>query len=185
MRVIAGSARRLLLKTVEGRAVRPTSDQIKETLFNMLAPHIEQSYFLDLFAGSGAIGIEALSRGAKQAVFVEKDAKAVTCIQGNLLHTKLDNKAKLIKMDALFALRVLEIEGEHFDIIFMDPPYNKGLEELCLKQLEDSRLINASAMIIIEADINAELEFNKNVWKIDKEKKYKTNKHIYISRREK
>ena len=90
MRVIAGTAKRLVLKTMEGMDTRPTTDRIKETLFNMLAPDLYGCSFLDLFAGSGGIGIEALSRGAKEAVFVEKNPKAAACIRENLMHTRQD-----------------------------------------------------------------------------------------------
>ena len=93
MRVIAGSAKRLQLKTLDGMETRPTTDRIKETLFNMISPYIYDSIFLDLFSGSGGIGIEALSRGAKEAVFVEKNPRAMECIKENLKYTKLDKKA--------------------------------------------------------------------------------------------
>ena len=95
MRVIAGSAKRLQLKTIEGMDTRPTTDRIKETLFNMITPSLYDCRFLDLFAGSGGIGIEALSRGAKEAVFVEKNPKAVSCIKENLKYTKLDSNAQV------------------------------------------------------------------------------------------
>ena len=93
MRVIAGSARRLNLKTIEGLDTRPTTDRIKETLFNMINPRLPGSSFLDLFSGSGGIGIEALSRGAAQAVFVEQNPKAVECIRENLSTTRLEERA--------------------------------------------------------------------------------------------
>ena len=92
MRVIAGTAKRLQLKTVEGLDTRPTTDRIKETLFNMISEYLADSYFLDLFSGSGAIGIEALSRGAKEAYFVEQNKNAIQCIRDNLKFTKLDTK---------------------------------------------------------------------------------------------
>ena len=108
MRVIAGSARHLKLKTIEGMGTRPTTDRIKETLFNMLSFYVEDSRFLDLFSGSGGIGIEALSRGAKQAVFVEQNKKAVACIKENLMHTHLNDKAVVMSKDVMTALRILE-----------------------------------------------------------------------------
>ena len=108
MRVIAGKARRLNLKTIPGNETRPTTDRIKETLFNILQPEIPGCRFLDLFSGSGAIGIEALSRGADYAVFVEKNPKACACIRENLSFTKLSEGGKLLNMDVLQALRSLE-----------------------------------------------------------------------------
>lgn len=99
MRVIAGSARRLLLKTVEGMETRPTTDRIKETLFNMLQNDLYGARFLDLFAGSGAIGIEALSRGAKEAVFVDKGDGQISCIRDNLKTTHLEERARVMSAD--------------------------------------------------------------------------------------
>ena len=110
------------LKCIEGLDTRPTTDRIKETLFNMLQPEIPGCRFLDLFGGSGAIGIEALSRGADFAAFAENNRKAYDCIGDNLVFTKLNDRARVFFMDALGALRVLESE-EPFDIIFLDPPY--------------------------------------------------------------
>ena len=110
MRVIAGKARSMPLKTIEGMDTRPTTDRIKETLFNMCQPYLADSRFLDLFAGSGAIGIEALSRGAAYAVFVEQNKKAAACIQDNLKFTKLDLGARLMISDVLTALPQLERE---------------------------------------------------------------------------
>ena len=107
MRVIAGSARHLKLKTIEGMGTRPTTDRIKETLFNMLSFYVEESRFLDLFSGSGGIGIEALSRGASQAVFVEQNRKAAACIEENLNHTHLGEKAVVMSKDVMTALRIL------------------------------------------------------------------------------
>ena len=121
MRVIAGKARRLNLKTIPGVETRPTTDRIKETLFNILQPQTADCRFLDLFSGSGAIGIEALSRGAAKAVFVEKNPRACNCIRENLTFTKLANDAMVLNMDVIQAMRSLEGK-EVFDIIFMDPP---------------------------------------------------------------
>ena len=104
MRVIAGTARRLLLKAPPGKNTRPTSDITKETLFNIINERLYQARFLDLFAGSGAIGIEALSRGAREAVFVEKSAEALSCISYNLKHTRLDRYATILKMEVIMKL---------------------------------------------------------------------------------
>ena len=128
MRVIAGSARHLILKTVEGMDTRPTTDRIKETLFNMLQYQLAGCSFLDLFAGSGAIGIEALSRGASMAVFVEDAPRALACIRENLETTHLKDRALVLAMDVMGALKRLEADGKAFDLIFMDPPYDQQLE---------------------------------------------------------
>ena len=131
MRVIAGSARSLKLKTLEGIETRPTTDRIKETLFNMISPQMYDCIFLDLFAGSGGIGIEALSRGAKEAVFVEKNPKAMECVKENLKFTRLEKKGLTLTKDVMNAL--YQLEGEKvFDFVFMDPPYNMGFEKRVL-----------------------------------------------------
>lgn len=185
MRVISGSARRLPLKTIEGPGTRPTTDRIKETLFNMIADWIPGCVFLDLFAGSGQIGIEALSRGASEAVFVEKNPKAALCIEENLKFTKLSDKGNLMKTDAVSALRRLEGRRK-FDYIFMDPPYEMDLERGVLEYLASSDLLNEGAVIIIEARLQDEFPYIEELgYSTIKVKKYKTNKHIFIEREEK
>ena len=181
MRVIAGSARHLNLKTVPGMDVRPTTDKTKETLFNVLNADVPYSKFLDLFSGSGAIGIEALSRGADKCVFVEKSRNALSCIKDNLDFTKLSDNAVIMPMDVLSAIKTLETKGEVFDIIFMDPPYNKELEKGVLEVLSSSCLINNDSIIIVESSNETDLSYIGNLgMHIYKEKVYKTNKHTFI-----
>lgn len=182
MRVIAGTARRLNLKTIDGMDTRPTTDRIKETLFNMLSPDLYDCRFLDLFAGSGGIGIEALSRGAKEAVFIEKNPKAMACIKENLKFTKLEQKGITMQMDVLGALDRLSIGGESpFDFIFMDPPYLKEWERRVLECLADKKLLAADGMIIVEAAKETEIDYAEGMgFNIVKEKIYKTNKHIFL-----
>ena len=150
MRVISGSARGSRLKSLEGLSTRPTTDRIKETLFNILAPDIYDCVFLDLFSGSGAIAIEALSRGAKEAVLVENSAKAVEIIKENLIHTKLYDKAEIIKADVFSALEELRLKGRQFDIVFMDPPYNSGLYGEVLKKIAEAEILRENGIIIEE-----------------------------------
>ena len=179
MRVIAGKARRLALKTVPGMETRPTTDRIKETLFNILQPEIPDCRFLDLFSGSGGIGIEALSRGAESAVFVEKNPKACACIRENLTFTKLAEHGKLLNMDVLQALRSLEGE-EAFDCIFMDPPYNKNLERQVLEYLKDSSLANTDTLIVTEADLHTDFSYVEELgYELSRSKEYKS-KQTYI-----
>lgn len=182
MRVIAGSARRLQLKTLDGMDTRPTTDRIKETLFNMIAPGIYDCVFLDLFSGSGGIGIEALSRGAKEAVFVEKNPKAMKCIKENLKFTKLENKAMTLTRDVMTAL--YQLEGEKvFDYIFMDPPYNQSLERKVLEFLSGSTLIYEDTVIIVEASKETDFNYLNDLgFTILKEKVYKTNKHVFMEK---
>ena len=182
MRIIAGSKRRLPLKTVEGKDTRPTTDRIKETLFNMLQNEIYGCYFLDLFAGSGQIGLEALSRGARYAVFVENAKKAAACITENIKFTKSDKESLLLQMDVIAALR--SMEGKYqFDIIFMDPPYDKELEREVLEYLKSSSLLKEDTLVITEASLQTDLSYvNELGFTILKEKCYKTNKHIFIQK---
>lgn len=182
MRVIAGSAKRLQLKTVEGMDTRPTTDRIKETLFNMISEYLADSTFLDLFAGSGAIGIEALSRGAAEAVFVEKSPKAVSCIRENLTYTRLDSKAEVMETDGITALRRLDGRIQ-FDYVFMDPPYNQLLEKEVLTELAQSDLLTEDALIIVEASLETDFSYVTELgYRIVKEKLYKTNKHLFLER---
>lgn len=180
MRVIAGTARRLQLKTLDGMDTRPTTDRIKETLFNMLTPYIYDSLFLDLFAGSGGIGIEALSRGAKGAVFVENNPKAMMCVKENLKHTKLDQRAMTLSTDVMTALYKLEGEKK-FDYIYMDPPYNQEFEKRVLEYLSGSELLAEDGIIIVEASKETKFDYVEDLgFSIIKSKEYKTNKHVFI-----
>jgi 16S rRNA (guanine966-N2)-methyltransferase len=179
MRVIAGTARSLQLETPQGMDTRPTTDRIKETLFNMLQFDLPGCRFLDLFAGSGGIGIEALSRGAKEAVFIDNDKNAIDCITHNLAHTHFDTQAVVIKQDVFVALQMLEYK-EGFDIIFMDPPYGYELEKRVLEYLTMSSLISADTLIIFEAALETDISYLPNLgYALVKEKCYKTNKHIF------
>lgn len=183
MRVIAGKARRLLLDTPKGLATRPTTDRIKETLFNIINQDLPGAAFLDLFAGSGAIGIEALSRGAKSAVFVERDRTALSCIAANLERTKLAGDAKILPMEVMGALTYLK-NTEPFDIIFMDPPYQENWVEKVLTALADSTICSQNTLVIFETALREETAFvEKCGFEVIREKCYKTNKHIFVKKK--
>lgn len=178
MRVIAGTARSLPLKTPEGMDTRPTTDRIKETLFNMLQTKVGGSVFVDLFSGSGGIGIEAISRGANKAYFVEYDKKALACIKDNLNFTKFNDKAMVINADACSSIDRI---NEEADIIFMDPPYESGLDVAVLRLLRNAVCVTEDTLIIVEASLNRDLkEFEECGFMVSKEKKYKTNKHVFL-----
>ena len=184
MRVIAGSARSLKLVTVDSMDTRPTTDRIKETLFNMLSNDIPGCRFLDVFSGSGAIGIEALSRGADMAVFVENSRKAVECINKNLAFTKLADRAQVLSADAVQAVGMLGRQGKAFDVIFMDPPYGKLLEKEAVLYLDGSVLCDENTTIIIESDLDTEFSWIMDTgFTITKEKIYKTNKHTFLQKK--
>lgn len=179
MRVIAGTARSLPLKTPDGPDTRPTTDRIKETLFNMLQTDIPGAVFVDLFSGSGGIGIEALSRGASKAYFVENAPKAISCIEQNLVFTKFADRAIVIKQDAVSALH--SIFEKEADIIFMDPPYHQDHEKRVLAQLSQMKYVTEDTLIIVEADVHTDFSYLDSLgFRIEKEKTYKTNKHVFI-----
>lgn len=183
MRIIAGTARSMPLKTIDGRDTRPTTDRIKETLFNIIQMDVPGAVFLDLFAGSGGIGLEAVSRGAKKAVFVENNRKAAACIQDNINFTKFNSQCDLKCMDVLSALRTLERKYV-FDIIFMDPPYGQGLEKDVLDYLKKSSILTEETCIVIEMSLHTEPDFLEDGtgFEITRVKQYKTNQHVFMRR---
>ena len=182
MRVIGGSRKRMPLETIKGMETRPTTDRIKETLFNMLQPEIYQCRFLELFAGSGQMGIEALSRGAREAVFVEKNPAAARCIKRNLDFTRLEETGRLYTRDVMDFLQHPGGE-EPFDLIFLDPPYDKGLEEKALALLADGPLLAEDALIVVEASLQTDFSYLDDLgYEQIRQKKYKTNQHVFITR---
>ncbi|MCR4605007.1 MAG: 16S rRNA (guanine(966)-N(2))-methyltransferase RsmD [Eubacterium sp.] len=180
MRVIAGSARRITLVTPKGNDTRPTTDRIKETLFNILQNDIRDCEFLDLFAGSGGIGIEALSRGAKSASFVEASREAVKCILTNLERAHFSEEAHVYSVDYVRAFSKLAADGRKFDIVFADPPYAAGYEEEILAGLKNYGLISEGSLVIIETSADRETDFVGDDFEIERIKDYKTNRHIFI-----
>ena len=179
MRVIAGSARRLQLSTPRGLKTRPTQDRVKETLFNMLQNDIEGSYFADLFAGSGQMGIEALSRGARTAFFVDHEREALACIRENLIRCHLDGRARVIASDVSSALAVWDRRIVP-NIVFMDPPYGQDLERPVLMQLKE--ILDSRALVILESSLDCDLSYIEPCgYRIDRVKRYKTNQHIFLS----
>lgn len=181
MRVIAGTARRLTLKTLDSMDTRPTQDRIKETLFNMLQFDIPDVEFLDLFAGSGGIGIEALSRGARFAVFSDNNKAAAECIRENLRHTRLTERAELIQGDYMMALNRLRNRGHHFGIVFIDPPYGQGLERKALSLLHGMDYVSEDTLFIIEAALQDDFwDVEALGYEIIREKIYKSNKHVFL-----
>ena len=181
MRVIAGKARRIQLKTPTGMETRPTTDRIKETLFNMIQSQLYDCSFLDLFSGSGGIGIEALSRGAEHAVFIDSGVEAIRCIKDNLKNTHLEEEATVIKGDVLAAIHQLDAKKESFDIIFMDPPYGCQWEKRVLELLKNTQILGKDTMIIVEASLDTDYSYVEDLgYEIHKVKTYKTNMHIFL-----
>ncbi|MBO4749819.1 MAG: 16S rRNA (guanine(966)-N(2))-methyltransferase RsmD [Lachnospiraceae bacterium] len=179
MRVIAGTARSLPLKAPEGMGTRPTTDRIKETLFNILQNNVPGSVFVDLYSGSGAIGIEAISRGAKKAYFIENGAAPLQCIHQNLAFTKFTDRAIVIKQDAVAALS--QIHEKRVDIIFMDAPYGQGEDERVLRALAAMPFVDEDTLILVEEDKHRDFAFAASLgFEISREKTYKTNKHVFL-----
>lgn len=183
MRIIAGTLRRSCLKTPEGLETRPTSDRIKETLFNVIQPLLLDCVFVDLFSGSGGIGLEALSRGAKICYFVEKNSPAYFCIQDNIAFTKMQAQSVVLKQDASFSIS--NSIKEEADIIFMDPPYGQEHEKKILELLANSSIMKEDTLIIVESSLDTDFSYVDELnLEVTKEKKYKTNKHVFIYRKE-
>lgn len=158
MRVIAGTYRGRRLRNVEGAAVRPTSDRLRETLFNILAPRIGGSRFLDICAGSGAVGIEAISRGASEVTFIEKSRRALSAVKVNLHTLGIDDGVRRIERDAIAGLQALSEASAVFDIVFFDPPYASQLYDSVMRRLAPSTLITLESIVIVEHRAKHRLE---------------------------
>lgn len=184
MRIIAGSRRSLPLKTIEGRDTRPTTDRIKETLFNIVQAEVPGAYVLDLFAGSGQLGLEALSRGAAFAAFVESGRMQANCIEENIRFTKFTEQSKLLRMDVLAGID--RLAGQYrFDLIFLDPPYESGAEVEALTALSRSPLLKPDSLIIVEAALTTDFSYTEDLGlSLVRRKEYKTNCHVFFRPKE-
>ncbi|RKI42930.1 16S rRNA (guanine(966)-N(2))-methyltransferase RsmD [bacterium D16-51] len=181
MRVIAGAARGRKLVCPSGSHTRPTTDRIKETLFNMLQMEVPDADFLDLYSGSGGIGIEALSRGCRQCVFVENNREAVRCIMANLKCTGFLGVSEVMAADVRQALKKLENDHRAFDIIFMDPPYHKGFEADNLAFLTRSSLVHKGTLLIAETAMDTDISYLEGYpCRVERVKEYKTNRHVFL-----
>ena len=150
MRIISGKARGTKLYTLEGTNTRPTLDRVKESIFNIIQNEIEGATVLDLFAGSGAIGLECLSRGAKKAILCDKSKEAVEIIKRNIEKTHMEECAKIINTD--FETCLEKLKNEQFDIIYIDPPYATDYIFKSLKKIKEIGISKKESLIIIETD---------------------------------
>jgi 16S rRNA (guanine966-N2)-methyltransferase len=150
LRVISGIARGHKLKTIKGTATRPTSDKVKGSIFNIIAGYISESDVLDIFAGTGSLGIEALSRGAASAVFLDKSPESCAVIRDNLAHTKLADLAEVYCSDYGNGIEILSRNGRKFDLILLDPPYNKNFIQEALKIMSRNDIMKDSSIIVAE-----------------------------------
>lgn len=167
MRVITGTARGRRLETLEGEDVRPTTDRVKEAVFSIIQFETEGRRFLDLFAGSGQMGIEALSRGAKAAVFVDSAKKSVETVRRNLKATGLEHNAKVLQMDYL---TFLSANGERFDIAFLDPPYRTGVLQNALERVAE--MMSDTGVIIAENPMDEPLSEEYANFVLDRQYRY-------------
>ncbi len=154
MRIIAGIKKGLKLKMVPGNHVRPTSDRVKESMFQILGPYFSGGIALDLFAGSGQLGLEALSRGMDQVFFVDNSAKSIQTIRQNIALLGLESKANVLKMDAFYACRFLAKKKQTFDYLFLDPPYHQKLILPVLQAISEERLVSPMGRVIVELSNN-------------------------------
>lgn len=150
MRVVSGELKGRLLKAVPGTSTRPTTDKVKESLFNMIGPYFIGGTGLDLFAGSGGLGIEALSRGLEKVIFVDSDGKAIQIVNENLRSCGLEEKAEVYRNDAVRALKAIKKRELTFDYIFLDPPYKKQQLVKLLEMINQEKLIHENSLVVCE-----------------------------------
>jgi len=183
MRVISGTAKGTKLDTLDALDTRPTLDRVKESLFNILQSKLYDSVVLDLFAGSGALGIEALSRGAKKAVFCDYSKYAYNIIKKNLVKTKLEEKSIVFNKDYNICLDILE---DKFDIVFLDPPYDTEMAANAMFKIIERNLLADNAIIVVETDdeeriISKVVNTEIRVYDI---RKYGRAKLVFLERKE-
>lgn len=171
VRVISGSARGLKLNTPGDDRVRPTTDRVKESMFNIVQDWVYDSQVLDLFAGSGALGIEALSRGASQAVFCDNSLDSIKIIKSNIEKARVADRSQIVSGDFKRCLRDMEAKNKSFDMIFVDPPYYKGLFEEVLDTIRSCKILKKDGIVIVEHDAKRPIGQVEGL-EVYKEKKY-------------
>ncbi|MDW7673592.1 MAG: 16S rRNA (guanine(966)-N(2))-methyltransferase RsmD [Bacillota bacterium] len=172
MRIISGQEKGRKLKAPKGFTTRPTTDRVKEAIFNILGDTVVNSAFLDLFGGSGAIAIEAISRGAAKAVISEKDTQALRIIKENIASTGFGDKIRCLKLDALVTIELLRKEGKKFNLIFLDPPYESGLITKSINAIEASGILATGGYVVAEASKKEELDLKTSVLSCVKKRAY-------------
>lgn len=160
MRVIAGKLKGRNLEAVPGYSTRPTSDKVKESIFNMIGPYFSGGICLDLYAGTGALGIEAISRGMDKAIFIDYDRMAIQTIVKNLQRLNITTHAEVYRNDAEKAIALLSKRGVKFDLVFLDPPYAKEKNAMIIAALIQGNLLYDNAIIVVEHDFAHSMEFN-------------------------
>jgi len=172
LRIIAGSLKGKKLFSAPGKKVRPTADRLRESIFNILSFRVSEAVVLDLFSGTGAFGIEALSRGARQAVFVEKARAALSVIKRNIQACALENQAQVIQWDIARNLNCLQRILLRYDLVFMDPPYNRDMIQMGLSNLSHSDCINPGGCIVVEHSASEPIPENTGRFAVLDRRKY-------------
>ncbi|HSL61745.1 MAG TPA: 16S rRNA (guanine(966)-N(2))-methyltransferase RsmD [Desulfotignum sp.] len=182
MRIISGTCRGRKLISPEGREIRPTSDRIRETLFNILGTRVKTARVLDLFAGTGALGLEALSRGAAHAVFVDTSPAACRIILQNINRCGFSLQAFVIRQDLHSALHGPSIASRRFDLIFMDPPYDRGFMEKIFEKQDFADLLSEGGILVVEHASREILPSSLNGLDIFRQKKYSRTTISFLTR---
>lgn len=171
IRIIGGRYKGKKLISLEGKSVRPTSGIVRESIFNILSNHVIGAVVLDLFAGTGALGIEAISRGANHAVFIDRNPKALVTILKNVQASKINEKVEIIQWDILKSLDCLRSRHLRFNLIFLDPPYHQGMVEPSLINLEKSESLEENCIMVIEHGLKELIPDLRNI-RISDQRKY-------------
>ena len=169
LRVISGKVRGLKLDTPKNEDVRPTTDRVKESLFNIINPYIIDSNVLDLFAGTGSLGIECLSRGASSAIFVDVSKESINIVKSNIKKARVESESTILNLDFKNAIDRLKIQNKKFDIIFMDPPYYKNM---FIEALSNADLLEDNGIIVVEHDTKDKFEDKIGRLEKTRDKKY-------------
>lgn len=172
MKIISGSARGMRLKSPPGKKIRPTSQKVKGAFFNIVQGSIQESNFLDLFSGSGAVGLEALSRGAERCVFVDKDRDSIKLIKENIKLAKMLGKANVYQGDVCRLLPGLSQKEEYFDIIYIDPPYRYNRIGEVLILLQEGRLLEDDGIVAVERPSHEEVAWSFSPFLLEQKKTY-------------
>ncbi len=184
MRIIAGHNRGRKLKSVPGMKTRPTADRVKEAVFSSIDEYLYGCRFLDVFGGTGNISLEAVSRGAEEAVILEKDADALKIIQENIKACGQEQRCRVMRGDSISSLDALGRQGKQFDLIYVDPPYQAGLYETVLEKIQTKKLLAQEGLILLECAKNASISLENSIFFIYKEKNYGDTRVVYVKYKE-
>ena len=181
MRIIGGNLKKKKLNSISGLKIRPTADRLRESIFNIISVRIKDAVVLDLFAGTGAMGIEALSRGAKLSVFIDHYRTALSVIERNIRACSLKKSAKIIRWDIIKNLNCIKSADFSFDLVFIDPPYARNLVKQTLLNLQCSRCLDKKALVIVEHSVLEPVPEHILIFKRTYQKKYGKTMVSYLS----